>query len=88
MMVECAFPPHEGVFSSVELDLMRGVLWDTLRSEDRELDKVDAELVARAVIAAYRRGASRREELLQAAQRAAKRCAADHFYDRAAGLFA
>jgi hypothetical protein len=88
MMVECAFPPYEGVFSSVELDLMRRVVRETLRSEDRELDKMDAEMVARAVITAYRRGASCREELLQAAQRAAKRCAVDHFYDRAAGLFA
>jgi hypothetical protein len=88
MAVECAFAPHEGVFSSVELDLLRGVVRESLRSEDPELDKLDAEIVARAVITAYKRVGSRREELLQAARIAARRCAVDHFYDQAAGLFA
>jgi hypothetical protein len=88
MVVECTFAPHVGVFSPFELDLLRGVVREALRSGEAELDKEDAEIIARAVIAAYRRGASGREELLQAARTAAKRCDLDHFYDRAAGLFA
>jgi hypothetical protein len=88
MLVDCAFAPEEGVFSSIELIYLRGVVREALPSEDPDLDDRDAEVVARAVIAAYTRGASGREELLQAARAAAKRCAVDHFYDRAAGLFA
>jgi hypothetical protein len=87
-MVESTFAPHVGVFSPVELDLLRGVVREALRSGEAELDKEDAEIIARAVIAAYRRGASGREELLQAARTTAKRCDLDHFYDRAVGLFA
>jgi hypothetical protein len=88
MVVECAFAPHEGVFSSVELEFLRGVVQETMQSEDPELDKGDAEIIARAVITAYVRGASGRLELIQAARTAARRCAVDHYYDRAAGLFA
>ncbi|WP_394893294.1 hypothetical protein ACG873_17110 [Mesorhizobium sp. AaZ16] len=87
-MVESTFAPHVGVFSPVELDLLRGVVREALRSGEAELDKEDAEIIARAVIAAYRRGTSGREELLQAARTTAKRCDLDHFYDRAVGLFA
>ncbi|QIA21891.1 MULTISPECIES: hypothetical protein [unclassified Mesorhizobium] len=45
-------------------------------------------MIARVVIATYKDGASCREELLEAARIAARRCALDHFYDRAVGLFA
>ncbi|RWO21569.1 hypothetical protein [Mesorhizobium sp.] len=76
-----------GVFSTIELDLLRGVVRETLRSGEAELDK-DAERIARVVIATYKDGASGREELLEAARIAARRCALDHFYDRAVGLFA
>jgi hypothetical protein len=88
MVVECTFAPHVGVFSPVELDLLRGVVREALRSGEAELDKEDAEMIARAVIAAYKGGVSGREELLQAARIATRRCDLDHFYDRAAGLFA
>lgn len=87
-MVECTFAPQMGVFSAVELNLLRGVVREVLRSSEAELDKEDAEMIARVVIVTYRRGTSGREELLQAAQVASKRRALDHFYDRAAGLFA
>ncbi|RVB73195.1 MULTISPECIES: hypothetical protein [unclassified Mesorhizobium] len=88
MAVECTSAPHMGVFSTIELDLLRGVVREILRSGEAELDNEDAEMIARAVIATYKDGASGREELLEAARIAARRCALDHFYDRAVGLFA
>ncbi|RWM22911.1 hypothetical protein [Mesorhizobium sp.] len=88
MAVECASAPHMGVFSAIELDLLRGVVREVLRSGEAELDNEDAEMIARVVIATYKDGASGREELLEAARIAARRCALDHFYDRAVGLFA
>lgn len=88
MAVECTFAPHMGVFSANELDLLRGVVREALRSGEAELDKEDAEMIARAVIAACEAGTSGREELLKAARIAVRRCALDHYYDRAAGLFA
>jgi hypothetical protein len=88
MAVECTFAPHMGVFSAIELDLLRGVVREILQSSEAELDKEDAEMIARVVIAAYKGGASGHEELLEAARIAARRCALDHFYDRAVGLFA
>ncbi|TIX41344.1 MAG: hypothetical protein E5W81_15200 [Mesorhizobium sp.] len=88
MAVECTFAPHSGVFSAIELDLLRGVVREILRSGEAELDKEDAGMIARVVIAAFKDGASGRDELLEAARLAARRCALDHFYDRAVGLFA
>lgn len=88
MAVECTFAPHMGVFSAIELDLLRGVVREILQSSEAELDKEDAEMIARAVITAYKDGALGREELLEAARIAARHCALDHFYDRAVGLFA
>ncbi|RUV74708.1 MAG: hypothetical protein EOR30_01660 [Mesorhizobium sp.] len=88
MAVECTFAPHMGVFSTIELDLLRGVVREILRSGEAELDNEDAQMIARVVIATYKDGASCREELLEAARIAARRCALDHFYDRAVGLFA
>ncbi|MER8485294.1 hypothetical protein [Mesorhizobium sp. M1322] len=87
MAVECTSAPHMGVFSTIELDLLRGVVREILRSGEAELDNADAEMIARVVIATYKDGAGR-EELLEAARIAARRCALDHFYDRAVGLFA
>ncbi|MGX9118274.1 hypothetical protein ACWTU6_16610 [Mesorhizobium sp. BHbsci] len=88
MVVECTSAPHMGVFSPIELDLLRGVVREILRSGGAELDNEDAQMIARVVIATYKDGASCREELLEAARVAARRCALDHFYDRAVGLFA
>jgi hypothetical protein len=88
MVVECTFAPHVGVISPVELDLLSVVVRDVLRSREAELDEEDAEVIARVVIASYKGGVSGREELLQAARIAVRRCDLDHFYDRAAGLFA
>jgi hypothetical protein len=87
MVVECTFAP-QGVFSAVELNLLGGVVREALRSSEAQLDKEDAEMIARVVIATYKRGISGREELRQAAQIAATRRPLDHFHDRAAGLFA
>ncbi|TIL40632.1 hypothetical protein [Mesorhizobium sp.] len=86
--VECKSAPYMGVFSTIELDLLRGVVREILRSGEAELDNEDAEMIARVVIATYKDGASGREELVEAARIAARRCALDHFYDRAVGLFA
>jgi hypothetical protein len=88
MAVECTSAPYMGVFSTIELDLLRGVVREILRSGEAELDNEDAEMIARVVIATYKDGASGREELVEAARIAARRCALDHFYDRAVGLFA
>ncbi|TIS55773.1 hypothetical protein [Mesorhizobium sp.] len=88
MAVECTSAPHMGVFSAIELDLLRGVVREILRSGEAELDNGDAEMVARVVIAAYKDGVSGREELIEVGRIAARRCALDHFYDRAVGLFA
>jgi hypothetical protein len=88
MVAECTLAPFGGVFSAVELNLLGGVVREALRSSEAQLDKEDAEMIARVVIATYRRGISGREELLLAAQIAATRRPLDHFHDRAAGLFA
>jgi hypothetical protein len=45
-------------------------------------------MIARDVMAAYTNGVMDREGLLQIARRTAKRCALDHFYDSATGVFA
>ncbi|TIL79364.1 MAG: hypothetical protein E5Y81_09585, partial [Mesorhizobium sp.] len=62
MAVECKSAPYMGVFSTIELDLLRGVVRETLRSGEAELDNEDAERIARVVIATYKDGASGREE--------------------------
>ncbi|MER8434274.1 hypothetical protein [Mesorhizobium caraganae] len=76
MAVKCALAPHMGVFPAIELALLRGVVREILQSSEAELDEEDAEMIARAVIAAYKDRASCREELLEAARIAARRCAA------------
>jgi Fe-S cluster assembly ATPase SufC len=80
--------PYAGVCTPVELAYLRAVVREALHSSYEKLDPKDSEMIAREVMAAYAGGMMDRQGLLQIARRTAKRCALDHFYDSATGVFA
>lgn len=88
MAVEREAAPHRGVYIPLELRFLRGIVCEVLRTASFDLDREDAETIARDVMVAYREGVMDREELLQVARRAVRRRQAENFYDRAGGLFA
>jgi hypothetical protein len=80
--------PYAGVCTPVELASLRAVVREVLQSSHEKPDPKDNEMIARDVMAAYTNGVMDRQGLLQIARRTAKRCALDHFYDTATGVFA
>lgn len=88
MSKERSCAPYGGVCEAVELAYLRAVVREVLQSSHEDLDQKDSEIIARDVMAAYAGGVRDHEELLKIARKTAKRCALDHLYDSATGVFA